>query len=163
MAAALALAVLAWNAGPLGMAALRALIAVSFRDVPAVDTATLAAELAGPRPPLLLDAREASEYEVSHLPGARHAPPHHESGLAAELPRDARIVVYCSVGWRSAGLARRLQAAGFRDVRNLEGSAFAWANEGRALAGRLGSRGLVHPYASVFAWLLVPGARGPAS
>ncbi len=163
LAVACGLAALAWNARPLGLAALRALIAISFGDVPAVDTTTLAAELAGPRPPLLLDARDAEEFAVSHLPGALHVPPHRERGLAGELPREAPVVVYCSVGWRSAGLARRLMAAGFRDVRNLEGSAFAWANEGRALAGRLGARGQVHPYAAAFAWLLVPAARGPAS
>ncbi len=48
------------------------------------------------------------------------------------------------------------------DVRNLEGSAFAWANEGRPLAGALGASGRVHPYAPAFAWLLRPERRGPA-
>lgn len=156
-----ALAIVVGYARPLGMTSLRALIAVAFADVATVSTAQLAAELATPRRPLLLDARSDAEYAVSHLPGARHAPQADESRLFRELPRDTPIVVYCSVGWRSAGLARRLRAQGLTDVRNLEGSAFAWANEGRPLAGERGALGQVHPWSASVAFLLVPAARGP--
>lgn len=157
-----ALALVAYHARPFAMTSLRTLIAVSFADVPTVSTAELAAELASSRKPLLLDARSVAEYAVSHLPGARHAPPEDEPRLFRELPRDTPIVVYCSVGWRSAGLARRLRAHGLADVRNLDGSAFAWANEGRPLAGERGALGQVHPWSSSVAFLLVPAARGPA-
>lgn len=160
--ALVALALGALYAQPLGMTSLRALIAVSFADVPTVSTVELGAELASSRKLLLLDARSAAEYAVSHLPAARHMPPEDESRLFRELPRTTPIVVYCSVGWRSAGLARRLQAQGFVDVRNLEGSAFAWANEGRPLAGERGALGQVHPWSWSVAFLLVPAARGPA-
>lgn len=158
--AAVALAL--WFARPLGMTSLRTLIAVSFTDVPTISTAALAVELASSRRPLLLDARSDAEYAVSHLPGAVHAPPEEEPRLFRELPRGVPIVVYCSLGWRSAGLARRLRAHGLADVRNLEGSAFAWANEGRPLAGERGALGQVHPWSSSVAFLLVPAARGPA-
>lgn len=157
-----AVAIVVHYAQPLGMTSLRTLIAVSFADVPTVSTTELAAELASSRKPLLLDARSAAEYAVSHLPGARHAPPEDEPRLFRELPRTTPIVVYCSVGWRSAGLARRLQAQGLTDVRNLDGSAFAWANEGRPLAGERGAFGEVHPWSASVAFLLVPAARGPA-
>ena len=40
------------------------------------------------------------------------------------------VIVYCSAGYRGATLARRLQRFGRRDVWNLEGGIFAWANEG---------------------------------
>ena len=47
--------------------------------------------------------------------------------------RDTPIVVYCSVGYRSARVARWLGRQGFTNVRNLDGSLFAWANEGRPM------------------------------
>jgi len=41
------------------------------------------------------------------------------------------IVTYCSVGYRSSIMARQMQKMGYTNVRNLEGSIFAWVNEGR--------------------------------
>ena len=141
-----------------------AAVAARYPDVRAVTTGALAAEL-GRRPaPLLLDAREPAEYAVSHLPGARRVDPDASAGdLAAALDtvaRDRPVVVYCSVGLRSAGVAERLGRAGFSDVRNLEGSVFRWANEGRPLVGGAGgAAGLVHPYNATWGRLLDPGRR----
>lgn len=103
-----------------------------FSDVQSISTAELAAWLDHPEgePPLLLDIREAEEFTVSHLAGAHSVPP----DTAAEslpLEKDRPIVVYCSVGVRSALFARRMQAAGFSAVYNLDGSIFTWFNEGR--------------------------------
>ena len=42
-------------------------------------------------------------------------------------------MTYCAVGYRSAEMATQLRAAGFTNVRNLEGSIFQWANEHRPL------------------------------
>ena len=69
------------------------------------------------------------------------------------------MVVYCSVGYRSAELARKLTARGHANVANLEGSLFAWANEGRPVyAGtRLADR--VHPYDAAWGSLLKPELR----
>ena len=84
--------------------------------------------------PLLLDIRAPAEYRVSHLHGARQAL---NAGAALALLRDVdqgrEIVVYCSVGWRSSAVAERLRKAGYRNVSNLRGGIFAWANEGRPL------------------------------
>ena len=56
--------------------------------------------------------------------------------------KDAVIVAYCSVGYRSSVFAERLQRAGYLNVRQLDGGIFQWANEGRPLAGGK----VVHPY-----------------
>ena len=136
------------------MTSLRTLIAASFADVPTVSTSELAAELASSRKPLLLDARSAAEYAVSHLPGARHAPPEDEARLFRELPRDTPIVVYCSVGVRSARLARALSAAGAERVFNLRGGLFDWANRGLPLVGPAGPAQRVHGYDAEWAVLL---------
>lgn len=85
-------------------------------------------------PPLLLDARTEAEYAVSHLAIAQRIDPAHPD-LAAldQAARDTPLVVYCSIGYRSARVAAQLTQAGFTQVYDLEGSIFQWANEGRPL------------------------------
>ncbi len=112
--------------------------------------------------PILLDVRSRAEWKVSHLPGARLVLPDSDPTTAvALLPKDAPTVTYCAVGYRSARAAERLGAAGYTQVRNLEGSIFEWANEGRPLI-RDGKRvTLVHPYSAFWGRLLEPEARAP--
>jgi len=50
------------------------------------------------------------------------------------------------VGYRSSILARKLQTLGFKEVHNLEGSIFKWANEGRPLVQGQTTVHKVHPY-----------------
>ena len=92
--------------------------------------------------PLLIDARSPEEYAVSHLQGAVNLTSAEE--VRAEKDRD--IVVYCSVGVRSAMLAEQLRAAGFTHVRNLRGSLFAWANRGYPVWRGAAEVRAVHPY-----------------
>ena len=83
---------------------------------------------------LLLDARADEEYAVSHLGGARFAPDESEALRVLDgVAKDRRIVVYCSVGYRSSDMAQKLGAHGFSNVHNLEGSIFEWANGGYPL------------------------------
>ncbi len=117
-----------------------------FSDVVFITTDELARSLPASST-LLIDVREPEEFEVSRLPGAVLA----GKPLAAWLerldtPKDKRLVVYCSVGYRSAILARELQKAGFTHVFNLKGSIFAWANEGRPLENSDGAVDGVHPF-----------------
>lgn len=115
-----------------------------------------------PLPLLLLDVRTAEEFRVSHLPGAiRVEPGNGVEGLPnRDLPRNLPIVTYCSVGYRSAALAQKLEAAGFTDVRNLNGSIFQWANEGRQLVNDRGEPvKTVHPYDAFWGRLLKPELR----
>lgn len=135
-----------------------------FSDVPTVSTAALSAWLGDTSrpPPVLLDARQPEEYAVSHLPGARRVDPDADAPalLAALGDTTGRpVVVYCSVGVRSAGVAERLVDAGVPDVRNLEGSIFRWANEGRPLVRSGHEVDEVHPYNAVWGRLLDPDRR----
>ncbi|MDX2120129.1 MAG: rhodanese-like domain-containing protein [Gemmatimonadota bacterium] len=113
-------------------------------------------ELAGERPgPLLLDVREEREFAVSHLAGARRLEPGAPIPLdVLALPRDTLIVAYCAVGRRSAQAVKTLQAAGFTNVRNLDGAIFRWANEGRPLVNDGGPTVSVHPYSWLWGALL---------
>lgn len=145
--------------------AVDAQVRAAHPDVPLVGTDTLAAWLGQPDAPLLLDARTAPEYAVSHLPGAVRVDPDASAAALADTVAALRadparpVVVYCAVGWRSAGVAERLRAAGAGDVRNLRGSIFRWASEGRPLVadGRPATR--VHPFDAVWGRLLPPDLR----
>ncbi len=79
----------------------------------------------------ILDARERNEFDVSHLPNARYIG-YDKFDISAlkDIARDAKIVVYCSVGYRSEKIGEKLVAAGFKNVKNLYGSIFEWLNQG---------------------------------
>lgn len=80
---------------------------------------------------LFLDAREASEFQVSHLRHAIHVGyDHFDANLWKGLPRNRRMVVYCSVGYRSEKVTEKLKNAGFTNVSNLYGGIFEWVNQG---------------------------------
>ena len=120
------------------------------KTVPIVSTEKLAKEIDGEKKVsvVLLDAREKNEYEVSHLPGARLVG---YKGFKLEsvkdLEKDAEIVVYCSIGYRSEKVGEKLKAAGFTNVRNLFAGIFAWANEGRYMENKDGVKTrAVHGY-----------------
>lgn len=110
---------------------------------------------------LLLDARDIDEFNVSHLTNAQHIDPNAPNwSMVSDYPKDTSIVVYCSVGYRSAQLAQQLQEQGFSNVWNLEGSIFQWANEGRSLYNleeKLTTE--VHPYNAQWEKLLKPELR----
>ena len=97
--------------------------------------------------PVLLDSRALEEYKTSHLQGAKFAGSEKEVlKTTRDLNRGHPIVVYCSVGYRSSKLAVELQGLGFKNVYNLEGSIFQWANEGRPVYSKGVEVKQVHPY-----------------
>ena len=78
------------------------------------------------RPAVLVDVREPHERRVSMLPGAI---------TKEDFERDSAryrswlVVPYCTIGLRSGLYTRELRGRGF-EVRNLAGSALAWAHAG---------------------------------
>ena len=125
-------------------------IRAKFPTVAHISTDTLQAWLAeSPQREnlLLFDAREPEEYAVSHLQGARETPSKDEALKALQgVSSDQRIVLYCSVGYRSSELAQFLMKKGYTEIYNLEGSIFAWANEGRPVYREKKQVKVVHPY-----------------
>lgn len=98
--------------------------------------------------PVVLDARTAPEFELSHLKGATQIDPYNPSLKVLQgLPRDTALVVYSSAGYRGARVASWLGKAGYSKALNLSGGLFQWANEGRPLF-REENRptAVVHPY-----------------
>ena len=121
-----------------------------YPDVKQLQTAELQSWLTSPdsEPVILIDARRKEEFNVSHISGARNIPYNSKDPLKylINIKPDNPIVVYCSVGYRSSILARKLQTLGFKEVHNLEGSIFKWANEGRPLVQGHTTVHKVHPY-----------------
>ena len=75
---------------------------------------------------VLLDVREANEYEAGHAPHAIHIPYEQLEHRLGELPRGRDVVVYCASGVRSSLAASLLDR---RDVpvANMRGGFNAWA------------------------------------
>ena len=120
-----------------------------YSDVNHVSADELAAwlEREGAPSPVLLDTRDRSEYDVSHLRDARVWEPGTDpSDLVESLAPSTPIVTYCSVGYRSSTAARHLQGMGFTHVVQLEGGIFGWANEGRPVYRGTVKVKKVHPF-----------------
>lgn len=80
---------------------------------------------------ILLDAREKKEFEVSHLENAIWVGyDDFSKKRVEELSKDSKVIVYCSVGYRSEKISEQLEELGFEDVQNLYGGLFEWVNQG---------------------------------
>lgn len=79
----------------------------------------------------LLDAREKTEFDVSHLKYARNVGYlWFDMRDIYDIPKNETIVVYCSVGYRSEKIGEKLIKEGYVKVYNLYGSIFEWINQG---------------------------------
>jgi rhodanese-related sulfurtransferase len=94
----------------------------------------------------LLDVRTPSEYNYSHIEGAKliplkNVPIHDPVNLSddrllpnriKELPKDksTKIVVYCYTGKRGSIAGQMIADAGYKKVYNLQGGLPAWVSEG---------------------------------
>ena len=84
---------------------------------------------------LVLDVREAKEYEGSRLPKAIHIPLSELAVRGHELDRfTARpVVAYCDRGNRSRAAGAALTRLGFKELYSLRGGLRAWADAGLPL------------------------------
>ena len=81
----------------------------------------------------VLDVRDQYEWDEKHIPGAQHQFVGDLEENLPQLPKDARIVVHCSVGHRSGVAASILKRHGFTQVYNLLGGITAWEKLGLPL------------------------------
>jgi molybdopterin/thiamine biosynthesis adenylyltransferase/rhodanese-related sulfurtransferase len=111
----------------------RDLLARAKSGIREVDTQGAAALVEARPAPVVLDVREADEYEQGALPGAIHIPRGFlESQVESRIPdRDAPLVVYCAGGNRSAFAAKTLGELGYTNVVSMAGGFNKWKNEGR--------------------------------
>ena len=79
---------------------------------------------------VILDTRTREEYEVSHLPNAIWVGEDYDEAYFPRLEKEMPIVVYCSIGIRSESFGEDLIEVGYKRVKNLYGSIFAWKDAG---------------------------------
>ena len=109
------------------------------RNVPYISVETLAMPKTDA---ILLDAREENEFNISHLENAICVGYDNFKikETIAKLPKDknAKIVVYCSLGIRSETVAHKLIKEGYTNVYNLYGGIFEWKNANFKVIDTLG-------------------------
>lgn len=93
----------------------------------------------------LLDIRSTEEWEISRIEGAEYIG-YDDFSLdeVSHIPRDARVILYCAVGWRSGRVGSTMQDAGFRNLQDLYGGILLWADEGRPMVNDQGETQQVH-------------------
>jgi rhodanese-related sulfurtransferase len=83
-----------------------------------------------PDGPLLVDVREANEFEEVRAPDAVLVPMSSFAARAGELPSDRPLMIVCHLGGRSAAAAGFLIRSGRTDVVNVGGGMDAWERAG---------------------------------
>ena len=100
-----------------------------FGDVPETDpgdATNLMAEGA-----LMVDIREADEWEEVRIPGAVFKPLSEINEWFDSLPRDRTVILQCRSGNRSAmAVAALMREAGMDNLLNLAGGIIAWHQAG---------------------------------
>ena len=94
----------------------------------AFDVDRLSVQLArgGPEAPIVIDVRQASEFEAGHVPGSIHIGAGELPAMLDRLPRDRPIATVCASGYRSSVAASMLRAAGFDHVVAVGGGLPDW-------------------------------------
>ena len=118
------------------------------KTVPLVYAEDLTSEMREKKKVLLLDTRSREEYNVSHIEGAKFVDYDSFKSIDVKtIDKNADIVVYCSVGYRSERIGEALLKMGFSNVRNLYGGIFDWVNQGNEVVNHLGNKtDSVHTY-----------------
>jgi rhodanese-related sulfurtransferase len=80
----------------------------------------------------LIDVREDNEWAQGHLPGALHLGKGIiERDIEQRVPQtDAKLVLYCGGGFRSALVAESLQKMGYTNVESMDGGWKGWRDAG---------------------------------
>ncbi len=103
---------------------------VSFSDVPTVSVADVPEAGDGV---VILDVREADEWNSGHAPGAQHIPIGEVPARIEDIDIDAEVYVVCRQGGRSLGVVAYLNNIGF-DAFQVDGGMVAWQRNGLPLA-----------------------------
>lgn len=77
--------------------------------------------------PVLLDVREAWEFETCHIDGSINISMSNVQQMLDQLKTDDETVVICHHGMRSFQVASYLEGNGYVNIANLEGGVDAWA------------------------------------
>lgn len=139
------IAVVAWRLGPRGnpVRAVPGHASMDFMtdgDVAQIEVAQL--PLTFESGVVLLDVREADEWQRGHVAGAQHIPLGDVPARIDEIDRDATLYVICHAGGRSQRVAQYLARNGFEPT-NVSGGMLSWVQAGRPVSTDDGNVGTV--------------------
>lgn len=110
---------------------------------------------------IFLDAREIGEYEMSHIQGAEWVGyDDFDISRVDHVDKSQKVIVYCSVGYRSEKISEQLIENGFSDVSNLYGGIFEWGNADLPVVNDSGVVNEIHPYDRTWGLWLKKTRRG---
>lgn len=99
---------------------------------PHISSQQLSGYISGEADFVLLDVRTEAEYEAGHIKGAKWFPRGKLEYYVQDLIEDpdAKIVLYCRTGGRSALATLTLKDMGYTNVVDLDGGFKAWVADG---------------------------------
>lgn len=111
------------------------LIAEAKTRIREVSTRDVQQRLANGERMVLLDIREANEWNLGHIPNAVYLSRGVlETTIEERIPREATVVLYCASGNRSALAAVTLQEMGYDNVASMAGGFRDWVGTGGDVA-----------------------------
>lgn len=112
-----------------------ALVTESKRSVHEITPKALKEKMDRKEMMQLIDVREDHEWDTGAIPSAIHLSKGIiERDIEKKIPDlNAKIVVYCSGGFRSALVANNLQKMGYMQVYSLDTGLQGWVDEGYSL------------------------------
>jgi rhodanese-related sulfurtransferase len=111
------------------------LIAEAKQRVPETTVHELRELHASGEPIVLVDVREQNEWNLGHIPGAIYIGRGVlESSVEQRIPREARVVLYCQSGNRSALAGQTMLELGYANVMSLAGGWRDWVGSGGEVA-----------------------------
>ena len=115
------------------MANFRELLAATKAEIDEIETADAAALREAGDDVVILDVREPDENAQGSIPGAVFIPRGQlESNVENKIPnKDAKVLIHCASGVRSAFAAKTLAELGYSDVASIAGGFNKWKDEGR--------------------------------
>ena len=115
------------------MANFRELLAATKAEIEEIETADAAALRDSGDDVVILDVREPDENAQGSIPGAVFIPRGQlESNVENKIPnKDAKVLIHCASGVRSAFAAKTLAELGYSDVASVAGGFNKWKDEGR--------------------------------
>ena len=96
---------------------------------------------------VFLDTRKIEEYKTSHIENAIWIGyDDYQKSKVESLDRNKTYIIYCSVGYRSGKIGKKMIEMGFKNVFNLYGGIFDWVNNGNIVYDANGIAAKTHPY-----------------
>ena len=100
------------------------------KEVASVAPRELWNELHDAEAPLVIDVREAREFQRGHIPDALSIPLLRLFGDISQVPKEGGVVFVCRGGRRSTRATYALTNQGYDNIRVLRGGMIAWETAG---------------------------------